>query len=626
MRDRFGRKQQHGKRGECQSAQCHRRAFASAEEFLLSIDTSKDAIDAVAAYYPNLSPTAKREFEVSALSSTIKGIKESEESKRRHLAKLFNTIGQANLETDEAKALLADAVASSIPRGNNRALSVTDGFIGESDPYWWLTNKGIDTKAEPNASLLKLADVATVRPNPDGSQAVSVEQGAKATAALAEALDRSRYSSAAPLVRDWAMQRLLQGCQELARRRDELRAADKKFTATIVSVVESYLRRPSPCSEPDNSTEVRASAIEAAMWLCALNQEIADRLAPLVEPLHTDPAAKVRAAIAGDLGRLWEFARDVLWRLADYYADAEQDFPVLQHFAFFLRNAIHAAPERVQPLIDRLIPRARLETDSNGDRIIEGIGNFVACLWLRYDLPRSRELLDEWIADLGEHQPELLAVAGTLRGTVVHGYGSNDPAEDKIRHNAHRLARELVDASAKIVERYVVLPPAQRTKRDDDKVGIAIRLLDSVGSQMYFSSGAFNASENQEPGELKLINKRRLFLDETHDILWRIGDAASPHTIYYQIDLLAFLRPADPTRVFDLVAHSLLDAGRMHGYEFESLGSDRFVQVVGLFLADYREIFSDQTQRAKLIACLDAFVEAGWPKARRLLYRLPELL
>jgi hypothetical protein len=84
--------------------------------------------------------------------------------------------------------------------------------------------------------------------------------------------------------------------------------------------------------------------------------------------------------------------------------------------------------------------------------------------------------------------------------------------------------------------------------------------------------------------------------------------------------------PANPPRVFDLVAHALLNAGRKWGYELEALGADRFVNVVGVFLADHREIFKDSARRDNLIACLDAFVEVGWPSARRLLYRLPELL
>ena len=40
----------------------------------------------------------------------------------------------------------------------------------------------------------------------------------------------------------------------------------------------------------------------------------------------------------------------------------------------------------------------------------------------------------------------------------------------------------------------------------------------------------------------------------------------------------------------------------------------------------HRHVAADLARREKLIGCLDIFVEAGWPKARRLLYRLPELL
>jgi hypothetical protein len=90
--------------------------------------------------------------------------------------------------------------------------------------------------------------------------------------------------------------------------------------------------------------------------------------------------------------------------------------------------------------------------------------------------------------------------------------------------------------------------------------------------------------------------------------------------------MLGFLTPANPGYVFDLVAHALLTAGRKQGFQFESLGADRFVEVIGNLLADHRELFNDADRREQLVACLDAFVEAGWPAARRLLYRLPELL
>lgn len=57
-----------------------------------------------------------------------------------------------------------------------------------------------------------------------------------------------------------------------------------------------------------------------------------------------------------------------------------------------------------------------------------------------------------------------------------------------------------------------------------------------------------------------------------------------------------------------------------------SLATNKFVAIVGIYLADHRGIFASAERREKLISCLDLFVDAGWPAARRLLYRLPELL
>lgn len=106
----------------------------------------------------------------------------------------------------------------------------------------------------------------------------------------------------------------------------------------------------------------------------------------------------------------------------------------------------------------------------------------------------------------------------------------------------------------------------------------------------------------------------------------QVSDVGSPQTIYYLIDLLDFLMDADAAAIFDLTARALLGAGKRQGYQFELLGADQVVKMIGRFLADHRGLFDDPTRRQTLVKCLDAFIEAGWPSARRLLYRLPELL
>jgi hypothetical protein len=152
------------------------------------------------------------------------------------------------------------------------------------------------------------------------------------------------------------------------------------------------------------------------------------------------------------------------------------------------------------------------------------------------------------------------------------------------------------------------------------------KLLDETGDQFYFASGAFHEGQGGETPPLGDNALKAEFLNDNYAMFHRIGDVGTPHTIFHLIEMLGYLVRADPARVFDLAAHALLTAGRKQGFQFESLGADRFVEVIGLFLADHREIFNDNGRRDQLVACLEAFVEAGWPAARRLLYRLPELL
>jgi hypothetical protein len=92
------------------------------------------------------------------------------------------------------------------------------------------------------------------------------------------------------------------------------------------------------------------------------------------------------------------------------------------------------------------------------------------------------------------------------------------------------------------------------------------------------------------------------------------------------VQLLEFLLPAKPDLCFDLFARALTKGGHQQGFQTETLGVDVLVRVVGRCLADYAYIFQEPARRQFLIACLDIFIEAGWPAAQRLLYHLPDAL
>jgi hypothetical protein len=90
--------------------------------------------------------------------------------------------------------------------------------------------------------------------------------------------------------------------------------------------------------------------------------------------------------------------------------------------------------------------------------------------------------------------------------------------------------------------------------------------------------------------------------------------------------LFDFLLDGNPELSFDLFGHALTTSGCKQGFQLESLGTDVLVRIVSRCLADYEYIFRDERRRKLLIECIDIFVEAGWPAALRLLYRLPDAL
>jgi hypothetical protein len=201
---------------------------------------------------------------------------------------------------------------SAEPRGNERPFSI---FTETSavEPYYWLTDAGVDIESNANAGLLRLVEAAPGRPNPDGTHPASVAEGDRTLVALANALENSEPpSSPSQMVIDHARTTLLQGCESLARRKAELHA-EPNVVRSLVNLVEPYLDvDPTAVAPAESQTRLRAAAVKVALLLCSANEETATRLTPKIEPLLTDEAEEVRAAIAEDMGQLWDVARPVL--------------------------------------------------------------------------------------------------------------------------------------------------------------------------------------------------------------------------------------------------------------------------------------------------------------------------
>ena len=104
------------------------------------------------------------------------------------------------------------------------------------------------------------------------------------------------------------------------------------------------------------------------------------------------------------------------------------------------------------------------------------------------------------------------------------------------------------------------------------------------------------------------------------------GDIAIPHTVYELVQILDYLLPGATALCFDLFAHALTVSGQKYGFQGESHRRRRAGQGRESLWLRITTTFSAIGLEEQLIACLDIFIEAGWPNALRLLYRLPDSL
>jgi hypothetical protein len=212
-----------------------------------------------------------------------------------------------------------------------------------------------------------------------------------------------------------------------------------------------------------------------------------------------------------------------------------------------------------------------------------------------------------------------------VREAACAGYDADTQKVREPRERLQRLITAVVDRAAEELEAHFRLDPAAQKAKHGEALTYA-KCLEYTCSSYYYGSGAFEEKSGVHISPIKSDEGKRRFLADTGATLRRIGDIAVPHTMYELVQLLDFLLAGNPEVCFDLFAHALTTSGRKQGFQFESLGVDVLVREVSRCLADYEYIFRDESRRKRLIECLDIFVEAGWPAALRLVYRLPDAL
>jgi hypothetical protein len=609
------------------------------EQILLSSDLRKDAIDLIAALYPNRSEAERTKFEEAILQTDFSGFAQPEKAKRILLSSLFQAIGQEYLATETARALLEPATEQA-PIPNNRPFSIEGGPVAMEE-YWWLHEQNIEVEAPANAAILAHAKsvkaaigLRDAQPPPTISDVpaaltlmTDLETAMQAAEVAGVPLEVLRVTAGA----------LVDGCSAILSGRGEQALTDESQIDAIKAMTLRLSHSHYPVGSAEEETRFEhsqsvggpAPRIDAArnlVRLCQIRPQVDVEILARLEQLLSDPHPAVRAMVAGNLAVLWNRSRETMWRLADWIAQNELNKAVLAAFTQFLGNARNADPEHVETLVLTLRERLAadlVQSDARGG-VRENVAALLAMLYVWNGRPQCGSIVLEWCTDLIEHETDLDSALSAVRSALIDGYTDDSPAKQGYRQRSQELVARVVDSASNWLGTYFAGGPENQSQGQDEAKSVA-KTLDHACSQLYFASGAFHAMNPREPAGLESLEQKVAFLGEVEPILRRMGYLGAAHTIYHLLQILEFLLPANPGRIFDLIAHALLEGGKRQGYQSDSMGADVFVRIVGVCLADHRDIFQDEARRQALVDCLDVFIEAGWPSARRLIHRLPEL-
>ncbi|MFT9366034.1 MAG: hypothetical protein ABF572_10855 [Gluconobacter sp.] len=601
--------------------------FAAAEPFLVLPDTRKDAIDVVAAGFRRRSLDEQEAFERTALSFDFKHFAYREDARRGFLERLFVAIGRDNLTTGEAREIV-DAKSQDVAVDNKRLFLVQSSVVN-ADGFHWMENG--DRTAPETAIVIAALNAAKAQlrlePGSDEMPSASLAEMLAVLVAIRSALTADTLNV---VLRQYAEGIIGQGCNVVVARK--LLASDPASTPAQDALFLDLWGIAAQSESPkfNDATEeqfeesaswggpaARVEAAVAAFDLVYQRPDLYHIIYSLAEPLLTDPHPAVRLNAAVRIGRIWDIDREHFWRLIAQVLENEQNLTVIEHLlGNVVSRLIHWEPARTVELLLALLHREAAGSD-RARRVSKAIAEKLAVLWITYQSQDAKVVLDGWLVTPWEHPDEARTILTTLREALVAGIGDDSKKNLELRQRAQELMYTVVNAANDRLAEHISNDDQTKDERE------CVRLVDIAGNVMFLATDAAANKQANDPdyGSAGLD----VFSRENVDLLKRIATYATPHTSHCLLQLVERLLNVDPVNAFDLTV-SVMRSGGQSGYQNEPLGVSLLVKLIGVFLADHKEIFEDAGRRVALVDCLETFLEAGWPAAHRLLYRLPELI
>lgn len=366
----------------------------------------------------------------------------------------------------------------------------------------------------------------------------------------------------------------------------------------------------------------RVQAAEAIIAVARAMGRPDEELRQVIRDTVRDQSAKIRFQIYARINMLYDADPDFLFELSDYCFSNEHQQGVLRFFLNAFSRVIGRWPEWSTEKVVAICKLPPGPREDERDELVQPLAYMLLRLWIRYDQEAARDQIFAWISTPEQRGDELIALLHLIRHSLCQG--DSDEFDIKVRSTAREIMSGIIRSCA---PKFISLNGTQNLSESARKEAEQLlHILDVAATELYFGSGAYSDKRSSDGEEGLSLDKKRRFISEYEGILLEIAAVAYPSVTHHLMEIVEQYIAVDPARSYSLFI-GILGIGTQGGYQFESMGADIAVRVIRRFLADHRAILtSSEENRAKLIGVLDAFVDAGWPDASRLVYELPEML
>lgn len=386
--------------------------------------------------------------------------------------------------------------------------------------------------------------------------------------------------------------------------------------------------RPHQEEDPDSfdqfpTGEFPPGRTDAARGLLGLARDpdlLPDGGLAAIERMANDVAAAVRLPVAENLHLLAASDEQLAWRLAEKMT---ADSRASVRLALQRSLAGLCARDRDRALdLALAICRVEVAREQPNEGVLEHFSRLLLESWVLHGTPQGKAMLDELLADLPRSAHVAARLPGALRALTTYGdVGANDPEADAVRGRAIDAFTRLAEAGlASLATSWDAYrdAAAKGEPLDEKRLKAAGELVDYCCTELYFASGAYR------DGQHKIGDaKRRRFYGEAHALIDAVCETPIPHAAHHVMETLEASIEFDPRGVL-IRSGRVMQAAHDWQYDTDSQALSLFVNMTQRYLAEHRELLADAECRTSLLRSLELFVIAGWPAARRLVYRLDE--